>query len=353
MSNCLECDANLQKVHDAGSTWNFCSALHCQDLANYNHDFCNCLGQFSHYPYMQNGICMNGPGSLIPIADMACYCCCNCIVADTSIATSKDEVKISHDFNINDMVWVAKDASLKKWMQKPVLFSSGTGANTENRLIKIYFGDRSAGIRVTQKSFVSELVTPKQSGNYYKILSTVPNNFIGKGGLVDQAMVSNADIAAFCELLGVDKSEAGRIYNILNPDSKKLLVPPGQPFLMGDGSLKQADKLVPGKDMLVGEDGSAIPVLSVEAGLFKKGVHHIATSAEKATSLDGHLLLANGVVIGDYATQIGMTTKNSSLEDKYRDHPALGSKEYNEVNTHLMTTSSGAFHKMEEQSNMN
>jgi hypothetical protein len=343
MSNCPECDSNLKKVHEAGSTWNFCSPLHCQDLSSYIHSYCNCLGQFSGYPFVQNGICMNKPGDLIPIADNSCYCCCNCDVADTVISISKDDVKTSHDFNINDMVWVAKDAGLKKWIQKPVLFSSGTGANTENRLIKIHFGESSSDVRVTQKSFVSESVTPKQSGNYYKILSTAPNDYIGKGGVVNQAMLSKSNVYVLSELLAVDSIEADRIYHILSPRSKHLVVTPGQPFLMQDGTLKQADKIVPGKDVLMCEDGSTTPVISVEAGLFKKGVHHIATSAEKATSLDGHLLLANGVVIGDYATQIGMTTKNNSLEDPYRDQPALGTRAYNEANAHLITTSSGAF----------
>jgi hypothetical protein len=338
MSNCPECDANLKRVHDSGSTWNFCTEAQCQDISSYIHAYCNCLGQFSVYPFVQNGICMTGPGDLIPIADPGCFCCCNCMISDTSIAISKDAVKTSHDFNINDMVWVAKDASLKKWIQKPVLFSSGTGAHTENRFIKIHFDSGNTGIKITAKSFISESISAKQSANYYKILSTAPNNFIGKGGVVNQAMVSETGTSVLSRLLGTDIGQAETIYHILNPAPKHVIVIPRQPFLMKDGTLKQADKLVPGKDVLVGEDGSAMPVISVEAGLFKKAIHHIATSVEKARSLNGHLLLANGVVIGDYATLIGMTTKNSSLEDRYSEHPALGSKEYNEVNAHLITT---------------
>lgn len=265
------------------------------------------------------------------------------MVTDTSIATSKDDVKSAHDFNMHDMVWVAKDASLKKWIQKPVLFSSGTGANTENKLIKIYFGDQNPKFSIAAKSFVSESVTPQQADAYYKILSTPPNNFIGKGGVVNQAMVSKAGVFAISELLALQPMEAGRIYSILNPDQKHLLVTGSQPFLMKDGTLKQAHKLVPGKDELVCADGSTTPLISLEIGLFKKSVHHIATSAEKAISLDEHLLLANGIVIGDYATQIGMTTLNSSIEDKYKDHPSLGTKAYNEANTHLDTTALGAF----------
>lgn len=348
MSNCPQCDSNLKRVHDSGSTWNFCTEAQCRDISNYIHDFCNCLGPFSGYPYVQNGICMSAPGDLIPIAAPGCFCCCNCMVTDTSIAISKDAVKTSHDFNINDMVWVAKDASLKKWIQKPVLFSSGTGANNENRFIKIHFGSGNTGIKITAKSFISESVSAKQSGNYFKILSTAPNNFIGKGGVVNQAMLSETGAFVLSQLLDIDPAQAETIYHILNPAPKHLIVIPRQPFLMKDGTLKQAEKLVPGKDLLVAEDGSAMPVISMEAGLFKKAIHHIATSTEKASSLNEHLLLANGVVIGDYATLIGMSTTISSLEDKYGELPALGSREYNEANTHLITTPLSA-HILETQ----
>lgn len=346
MSSCPECDANLNKARSIGSTWNFCSETHCQNLTNYMHAYCNCQGPFSVYPYVVNGVCMTKPGDLVPIVDPGCYCCCDCMIADVTIAISKDAAKPAHDFNINDMVWVAKDPGLKKWMQKPVLFSSGTGATTGNRLIKIHFDSGNTVVKVTTKTFISGSVSAKQSAHYYKILSTAPNNFIGKGGLVDEAMVSHASAYILSQLLDVDNTEASRIYSILSPGPKHLLVTPDQPFLMQDGTLKQAHKLVPGKDMLVGEDGSTMPLLSLEAGLFKKGIHRIATSTEKARSLDGHLLLANGVVIGDYATQIGMTTKNNSLEDKYKDHPALGTEAYIQANAHLLTTASGAFPKL-------
>ncbi|AOM78412.1 hypothetical protein [Pedobacter steynii] len=341
MSNWPECDAALAASQASGDPWGYCTVIHCDDTISYGHQFCNCTGQFERLKV--NGVCPNGIGSLIPIADPGCYCCCSCFAYGTPIAVSESVTKAVQDFVINDPVWVATDASLKKWVQKPVLFSSGTGAHGKNRLIKIHFGDQKTGITVRPEDFVSKFVTRAQADAYFKILSTPPNNFIGIDGLVNLMMVRNANSDVISKLLAVPAVVGERIFHILNADSSYLLVTGIQPFLMKDGTLKQAQKLVPGKDVLLLEDGSTTPIVSLEVGMFEKGVHHIATSTERATSLDGHLLLANGIVVGDYSTQISLTSKNGLLNDAHVDAPVFGTKAYSEANTHLSTTPFGAY----------
>lgn len=93
-------------------------------------------------------------------------------------------------------------------------------------------------------------------------------------------------------------------------DPQYILVSLAQPFLMHNKTLKQAQKLIPGKDQLVMEDGTLCSIISVEVGIFDKGVHHVATSRSPAENLNFHLMLANGVVIGDYATMLNIRSGN-------------------------------------------
>ncbi len=117
-----------------------------------------------------------------------------------------------------------------------------------------------------------------------------------------------------------------------------LLVSRDQLFLMPDKKLKMASKLVPGKDELVMYDGTTVPVLSLEVGLFKKGLHHVATSDIPTQDLGGHLILAKGVVCGDYALQMGKyneeTSKNVFVEG-HHELPEFGTYKYIQANQHL------------------
>lgn len=118
-----------------------------------------------------------------------------------------------------------------------------------------------------------------------------------------------------------------------------LLVNRPQLFLMPDKKLKAAAKLVPGRDQLVLYDGSTVPVNSLEVGQYKKGLHHIATSSEPAKNMDGHLILAKGVVCGDYALQQAMTYTESVkalLVEGHEALPEFGTKEYIQTHSHLV-----------------
>lgn len=113
-----------------------------------------------------------------------------------------------------------------------------------------------------------------------------------------------------------------------------------QLFLMPDKRLKRASKLVPGKDELVMYDGAPVPIISMEVGSYEKGVHHIATSAEPAVSVDGHLILAKGIVSGDYALQISnLEAENDLLVENHENLPDFGTSEYIEMYKELKATS--------------
>ena len=116
-------------------------------------------------------------------------------------------------------------------------------------------------------------------------------------------------------------------------DEQYLIVTSDHLFLMPDGSLKRADKLTT-EDNLVSPNGDSIHINGVEIGDFYGGFHHIATDTTKPDkNLDGHLIIANGVVSADYAVQLYYAHEeiDSSLLSKDSDDaPFVGSEEYRE-----------------------
>jgi len=46
----------------------------------------------------------------------------------------------------------------------------------------------------------------------------------------------------------------------------------------------------------------------VQDGIEGQEMHHVATSTTATTSPEGHLVLMNGVVCGDWALQVGVAT---------------------------------------------
>jgi hypothetical protein len=101
-------------------------------------------------------------------------------------------------------------------------------------------------------------------------------------------------------------------------------------FLMFDKSLRTADRLAVGDD-LVGPDGKAVPILSVHIGDYTAGFHHIATAKQPPPKdLQGRLLNTNGVVTGDYSLQLYYRTGqlNAKLSAGFSALPIVGSPEY-------------------------
>jgi hypothetical protein len=124
-----------------------------------------------------------------------------------------------------------------------------------------------------------------------------------------------------------------------------LVVNRSQLFLTSERKLKPAAALVPGADSLVGADGEPRRLLSLEAGQFDQPLHHLATSAGAARSPARHLLLAKGVVCGDWALQIGLhgsDTDRLELVEGHAELPQLGTPEYREANPGVEHTEFGA-----------
>jgi hypothetical protein len=119
-----------------------------------------------------------------------------------------------------------------------------------------------------------------------------------------------------------------------------------QLFLMPDGKLKRASRLVPEQDSLVTPDGTPAKVISITPGRYKKGVHHIATTDGPATTVGGHLIVADGVVSGDYALQITNLdqVKPEVMVEGHADLPEVGTRAYAEAYGHLLVGDFAAVH---------
>ncbi|MBB5940380.1 hypothetical protein [Streptomyces zagrosensis] len=100
-----------------------------------------------------------------------------------------------------------------------------------------------------------------------------------------------------------------------------------QVVMLANGGLVRASQLHVG-DELVDQSGRAVPLRSVAIGEYRGGVHHIGTVVP-AGGVDGHLLVAGGVVVGDYYLQL--TFDSVAGENKVHDaeqRPHIWSDEY-------------------------
>jgi hypothetical protein len=76
-------------------------------------------------------------------------------------------------------------------------------------------------------------------------------------------------------------------------------------FVLTDRGLVAMKRIIPG-DQLIGADGQGVEVRAVTVGLFRLGEHAIATSPQPTKDPEGHLLLAQGFIIADYALSMGL-----------------------------------------------
>jgi len=79
---------------------------------------------------------------------------------------------------------------------------------------------------------------------------------------------------------------------------------------------------------LLSDDGQAVRVVSVDLGVNRTGLWHIATDAQDMHSLDDHLVSFNGLVAGDFIVQSMMGTSNPTLRVVDGDLPVIGTNEY-------------------------
>ncbi|WP_243711604.1 Hint domain-containing protein [Paenibacillus sp. BK033] len=116
-----------------------------------------------------------------------------------------------------------------------------------------------------------------------------------------------------------------------------IIVTPDHLFLMPSGKLKRADRLVPGKDLLVSYNNTHVEINEISVGEYRGGVHHIATDVAFDGTLDGHLLLSEGLVSGDFNLQIHQRElQGSGLLEDTEDLPIVGTKEYEAAHSHLV-----------------
>ena len=85
--------------------------------------------------------------------------------------------------------------------------------------------------------------------------------------------------------------------------TQRLICTFDQVLLQDDGRLSLASELTPGGGLVDGQ-GQRVSIREVSAGSFSGGVHHIASSMKFDPSIDGHLLIAGGIVAGDYTLQL-------------------------------------------------
>lgn len=113
--------------------------------------------------------------------------------------------------------------------------------------------------------------------------------------------------------------------------AKDLICTQDQPFLLSSGKFTTAARLVPG-DQLVDKEGNAVDIVFVSMGTYDGAVHHIAAGNIWNNDPDGHLLLAGGVVAGDFEFQLNFDGLPDKWKvDDYDTRPRIGTPEYDQA----------------------
>lgn len=94
---------------------------------------------------------------------------------------------------------------------------------------------------------------------------------------------------------------------------KEIICTSDQPFLLANGKYTIGSKLVPGQE-LVDWQGKPVFIHMISIGTYKGVIHNISVGDSEFASPNGHLLLAQGVIIGDFAFQ----TSFDSLPDNLK-----------------------------------
>lgn len=113
----------------------------------------------------------------------------------------------------------------------------------------------------------------------------------------------------------------------------QLIVTPDHLFLLPDGKLKRAERLLP-SDKLVSAEGNPVNIERVTVGTYVGGFHHIATNIEDPKNdITNHLLITNGIVSADYALQIfyrdaDPNDASNYLAESNTTDPVVGTEDY-------------------------
>ncbi|HYF32995.1 MAG TPA: Ig-like domain-containing protein [Chitinophagaceae bacterium] len=136
---------------------------------------------------------------------------------------------------------------------------------------------------------------------------------------------------------GDDGHQSNMVYLHYGDDDRQIIVTPDQLFLLTTGELCRADRLVPGADQLMNEWGKPVDIHEISIGEYNGGVHHISTSTEYSNNIDGHLLLSEGVVTGDFLLQTSAQELiGKGVMRDHKDLPKVGSDAYDKKHKKLV-----------------
>lgn len=85
--------------------------------------------------------------------------------------------------------------------------------------------------------------------------------------------------------------------------SKNISCSADQLFLLSNGKYAPASELQTGQE-LVNKEGNPIKIESVRAGSSRGGIHSISTNAAFGDIPNGHLVVANDIIMGDFSFQL-------------------------------------------------
>lgn len=162
-----------------------------------------------------------------------------------------------------------------------------------------------------------------------QIASIVVGEQVLAGSVTDTGVSWSPTRVSFSE--GTERgNEPAMVFLVYGDDNRLLVASPDQVFMLADGSLTTAAVLVPGQE-LRDADGNPVPVKTASLGPYVGGVHHIATETGKkwSGSIDGHLILAGGVVAGDYVLQLHFPEVPQAAKTAGHDGlPHIGTAKY-------------------------
>lgn len=160
------------------------------------------------------------------------------------------------------------------------------------------------------------------------------------GGVVLAAAVDHDDEAlsvrwseqevGFSAGTGNNGKQAAMVYLVygINGAERELVCTMDQPLMLADGKLTTAGKLRPGQQLL-DKDCKPVIVRLASVGSYEGGVHHIATKVPWTGSVDNHLILAGGVIAGDFALQAHFGTLPAAAKEPAHDSlPLMGTHDY-------------------------
>ncbi|UWY26358.1 Hint domain-containing protein [Flavobacterium sp. TR2] len=107
--------------------------------------------------------------------------------------------------------------------------------------------------------------------------------------------------------------KAQELYVLLE-NSREIVCTREQPFLLKNGKYARGSELRPGQELVDGQ-GNAVRIKTISLRKYSGIIYNISVGDYKFTSPNGHLLLAQGVIIGDFAFQVSFDFLPNSLKE--------------------------------------